>query len=395
LWLAYRLQPVALRGIGAVGGQVSKDMRILNIVNNYDSFNGCLAYRVLWPLRELGKRGYEAKMIIVSRSSKIDEETIDWCDVVVFNWGYDENKIGMVKEIFLRAKLKGKGIIYQMDDDLEGVMEGHPIKEKIDDVRDIIRFLAQESDAMVVTTEDLKEIVKRRYGSKNIEVVPNALPLEKFNERERKSERLKIGWSGGHTHLRDLLIVTDVIQELQKKYDFDFVVQGITLQPLDSYAFALEDIRKKGLLEKRRENYAVAVRKLLEECKKIKNFEHIPFYPVEMFPEILRKADLDIGICPLEEHSFNEGKSCVKFYEYAAVGTVTIASDVIPYKREVNYRAKNTKEDWYEKLEKLIVDNEFRERILEEQRKFVFENRDLKKVVSDWENVFKKYVQQT
>lgn len=367
-------------------------MNILYVVNNYDSFNGCLAYRVLWPAKKLRERGHIIKMLMVSRSSTVEDETIDWSDVVVFGWGYDENKIGLVKEIFLKAKVKKKAVLYQLDDDLEGVMEGHPMKGQIEAVKSLIRFLAEESDGVIVTTEDLKEIVKRRYGSKNVEVVPNALPFEKFKERERKGKRLRIGWSGGHTHLRDLLLAIGAIRELQKKYDFDFVIQGIALQPLDSYVFALEDVRKKGLLEKKRGDYAGVVSKLWEECRKIKNFEHIPFYPVEMFPEILSKMDLDIGICPLEEHSFNEGKSCVKFYEYAAVGTTTIASDVIPYKREVNYRAKNTEDDWYGKLEKLIVDKDLREKILEEQRKFVLENRDLGKIISNWENVFKKYV---
>jgi len=82
---------------------------------------------------------------------------------------------------------------------------------------------------------------------------------------------------------------------------------------------------------------------------------------------------------------FNEAKSCVKFYEYAATGTVTVASDVVPYNQEVGYCAKNTQKDWYDKLERLIIDKDFREELLEKQQKFVFKNRDIKKNIKLWE----------
>ena len=112
---------------------------------------------------------------------------------------------------------------------------------------------------------------------------------------------------------------------------------------------------------------------------------HIPFMPPELHPTILGKVNFDIGIAPLEDTPFNNGKSCVKFYEYAAVGTPCLASDVLPYSDEVTYRAKNTKKDWYNKLKKLIVDEEFRNKLAKEQYQWVREHRSIEAIGLEWE----------
>jgi hypothetical protein len=112
---------------------------------------------------------------------------------------------------------------------------------------------------------------------------------------------------------------------------------------------------------------------------KLKNLQmiHIPFMPPELHPHVLSGASMDIGLCPIQDTPFNRGKSCIKFYEYAATGAATLASDVEPYKSEVTYRAKNTKKDWVKKIEKLIVDKEFRSKLATEQHDWVLKHRNI------------------
>jgi hypothetical protein len=120
-------------------------------------------------------------------------------------------------------------------------------------------------------------------------------------------------------------------------------------------------------------------RSALDFYSKLKNLRmlHVPFAPPELHPSILSRSSFDIGLCPLQDTEFNKAKSAIKFYEYAAVGAVTLASDVGPYVDEVNYRAKNTKKDWIKKLEKLIVDKEFREKLRQQQYDYVYKNRNI------------------
>jgi glycosyltransferase involved in cell wall biosynthesis len=90
-------------------------------------------------------------------------------------------------------------------------------------------------------------------------------------------------------------------------------------------------------------------------------------------------------LAPLEDTEFNRGKSDIKFAEYAAVGTVTIASDIGAYKEGVGYTAKNNSKDWYKKLERLIVDEKFRNDLLKKQRDWIAKNRSLEAIGLQWE----------
>jgi hypothetical protein len=63
---------------------------------------------------------------------------------------------------------------------------------------------------------------------------------------------------------------------------------------------------------------------------------------------------------------------------------------VLPYSDEVGYTAKNTTEDWYNKLEKLIVDASFRKETAKKQQEWVHENRSLDAIGLDWELALQK-----
>jgi len=70
------------------------------------------------------------------------------------------------------------------------------------------------------------------------------------------------------------------------------------------------------------------------------------------------------------------------------VGTCTLASNVHPYKEEVNYLAKNKYNNWYNKLKNLIINQELRERLTQEQREWVLANRDIGRNIQKWEEVY-------
>jgi len=199
-------------------------------------------------------------------------------------------------------------------------------------------------------------------------------------------DRLRIGYTGAASHWKDLVLLPDVLLELQKKYDFDFVLQGMCGTPLECEMWGYERVLEYGLQPERKEYLQSAV----NWWNKIQNlkFFHVPFYPPVMYPSLLNSLSIDIGVAPLIDNRFNNSKSCVKFYEYATIGAVTLASRVTPYKEEVGYCAKNTFKDWYKKLERLIVDEPFRRKLAEKQGNWVKDNRDVDKVVKYWEDAF-------
>ena len=94
---------------------------------------------------------------------------------------------------------------------------------------------------------------------------------------------------------------------------------------------------------------------------------------------------LDMGIAPLVDDPFNQHKSCIKYYEYAMSGAITVASHVLPYSTEVPFTAKNNREAWKQKLGAVLEAD--REAMWREQRDWVLTHRNIENNVALWERV--------
>ena len=340
--------------------------------------SGCWLYRSRIPSAELQKRGHEIKFIVPQE--EIKASWLNYPDVVIFGvygGAYLIDPIPIVKEF----QRRGKKVVYDLDDDVFSVNPDNASKPEVEKTTNQVKELLKIADVVTTTTD----VLKKRFlkYNKNVMVVPNALDFSKFSERPHKSRELRIGYTGASSHWGDMTLILNVLNKLQKKYDFKFVLQGMCGRPLIAEIYNYRMLLRQNLEPEKNEYYKQA----LETFEMIRslNYVHIPFYPPEMYPATLGQLDIDIGLTPLKDNKFNRAKSCIKFYEYAATGTTTISSNVLPYKKEVNYLANNTEKDWYNKIEKLIVDKKFRDKILEKQRKWVFKNRDIKNVAKLWE----------
>jgi len=353
-------------------------MKIVYFQSGSEDFRcGVWFYRQIIPAKALRKRGHEIKMAVLT--NRIDEWWYKFPDVVIFRNVYLFDPVSAMREL----KRRGKRIVYDIDDDFWTINPDNPAAKTAKEKVEQITALLKEADIVTTTTEVLKQRLSK--FNKNIAIVPNALDFTEFCERPKNEGLLKVGYTGGASHWGDLEMVANVIGELQKKYKFKFVLQGITGDPLINEIYTYRYYLGQGLQPEKNEFYEAAMR-TFEKLRRL-NYIHIPWYHPELYPPILVGMDWDIGLCPLKDNSFNQAKSCVKFYEYAAVGTTCLASDVLPYKNEVNYRAKNTFKDWYKKLEKLIKDEKFREKITEKQWEFVEKNRNIEEVILQWEKI--------
>jgi hypothetical protein len=128
-----------------------------------------------------------------------------------------------------------------------------------------------------------------------------------------------------------------------------------------------------------------SIKHLLAKLEGIR-YEFQPSVPIGKHAQKVCDLALDIGIAPLLENTFNRNKSCIKYYEFAMSGAVTLASHVLPYSTEVPVTAKNNREAWKNKLEMLL--NADRERMLQEQRDWVLSNRNMQTNVELWERAY-------
>jgi glycosyltransferase involved in cell wall biosynthesis len=269
-----------------------------------------------------------------------------------------------------------------MDDDFWQVAKDNPSVNVSNALKDQYEGMIKEADAVITPSLVLAKKFQKHF-KKKIFICPNMASIDQYRERSHEHKDLIIGYMGAASHWGDLKLIGETISNLAQRHDFLFCIYGLVGEPLEAAMYAYNKVLRDNLQPEKNAYY----RSALDFYNQLKNIRmwHIPFMPPELHPTILSRCDFDIGLAPLEDNAFNNGKSCLKFYEYASVGTVTLASDVLPYNQEVNYTAKNTVKDWTNKLEKLIVDKDFREKTLIKQREWVTKNRSLEVVALQWE----------
>lgn len=354
--------------------------KILFVTDTSDCWkHGIWFHRQEMPSLALSKRGHAIKQ--VAMGVEFPQNLLEWPDTVIFGRAYAQH-FDPVK-IMRQYKKLGKRVLYDMDDDFWEIAKDNPSVLVGNALKDQYEAMIREADAIITPSNVLAKKMKKHF-KKEVFICPNAIDTDLYKERPHAhDDTLVIGYMGAASHWKDLHLVAEVINELSKKHDFLFTLYGLTGEPFEAAIYSYRKILSGNYAPEKNEYYKNAI-ELYNKFTDTR-FWHIPFMPPELHPTVLSRADFDIGIAPLVDNTFNHGKSNVKFYEYAGVGTVTVASDTLPYSEEVNYRAKNTFKDWYNKLEKLIVDKEFRLKTLNQQKDWVLKNRTTDAIGIIWE----------
>ena len=164
------------------------------------------------------------------------------------------------------------------------------------------------------------------------------------------------------------------IVELRRRVSFRFVVFGLCDRTLDEQLAAIR--RERAGFDAAQRERAGRFQALVQQLRAV-DAEHHPFVDAARYAELLPALDLDLGLCPLLDTPFNRHKSAVKFYEYAMAGTLTVASDVTPYRDEPALVVDNDPRAWADVLERHARDRAERDRELEAQRAFVLAERSI------------------
>lgn len=330
--------------------------------------SGIWFHRVRNPGRALIERGHHVRYM--SLGNQISEELMDWPDVVVFGRTYFDGHYPV--RTMNEYKKRGKRILYDMDDDFWEVAKHNPSVATSNALKDQYEALITAADAVITPSKVLEKKFKKHF-KKPVFICPNGVDYKEYKVPPEKDpltkDMLTIGYMGASSHWDDIGIIVEPLEQLANKYDFLFVLYGIVGEPIESTIYSYHKMLE-GNLQPERNPYFKSAIDFYDRLDRIKMM-HVPFRLPELHPGTLSRLNFDIGLAPLKDTEFNKGKSAIKFYEYAATGAVTLASDVGPYKDEVNYTARNTTKDWYNKLEKLIVDKQFREKLRKQQADYV------------------------
>ena len=254
----------------------------------------------------------------------------------------------------LIQKLNGMGIVTIDDiDDYWMPTKEHPI-------HDVIRFnkinekiTANLKVAKYVTTTTTifaDEIMKL---NKNVVIFPNAInPNEpQFKEPTPESDRLRIGWLGGSSHLHDLQLLDQSFSKLtQYKDKLQYVLCGFdTRGSVTEINSQTGEHKKRDILPNETvwanyekiftQNYST----VSEDYKKYLNMFTADAYPNEMSEPYLRVwtkpvqsyaknySKFDVSLAPIKNHIFNRMKSQLKVIESGFYKKAIIASNLGPY----------------------------------------------------------------
>ena len=207
----------------------------------------------------------------------------------------------------------------------------------------------------ITTTTSLFAEEIKKLNKNNIFVLPNAIDTneKQYTPTPEKSDRIRIGWLGGSSHLKDLETLKGVVSSLKSGDYLDkvqFVLCGYDLRgtvtmfdqktgkqtqrPIkphesvwykyeqiftDNYSIVSEDY-KKHLLSFKQEEYP--------------NVENEPYRRVWTKPISTYASNynlFDVSLAPLEENVFNEVKSQLKVIEAGFHKKALIAQDFGPY----------------------------------------------------------------
>ena len=260
--------------------------------------------------------------------------------------------------------LKGIGIIMIADlDDYWLPTKEHPIHQLILENKMNQKIMANLKAADYVTTTTELFANEIRKLNKNVIVLPNAIdPSEKqFQQKTPPSDKIRVGWLGGSSHLHDLKLLDGMVSKLSPIQDkLQYYVCGFdtrgtvteinkqtgeqTQRPIrpnetvwvkyeqiftDNYKIISPEYRT--FLDKFEDGQYLGVEK--------ENYVRVWTRPVETYAG--NYSNFDISLAPIKNHIFNRMKSQLKVIEAGFYKKALIASNIGPYTIDLKHSLKN------------------------------------------------------
>ncbi len=298
----------------------------------------------------------------------------------------------------LVAKFKSLGIVSIMDlDDYWSVGPHHPAYHLIKQAKLGEKILGNIKVAENVTTTTTLFADEISKHNKNVYVLPNAIdPTEKqFTPNlEPSNGRVRIGWLGGSSHLKDLQILKGIVGRLKTDGLLDkvqFVLCGFDLRGTHTEIDQATGQQKTRNIKPMESVWYEYERIFTDDYKSIspeyKDFllkfrqEEFPTVANEPYRRVWTKPIssyasnynlFDVSLAPIEENIFNKVKSQLKVIEAGFHHKAIIAQDFGPYQIDVTNAvqygggfdltangilidSKKNHKDWYTAIKKLIT----------------------------------------
>lgn len=243
-------------------------------------------------------------------------------------------------------------------------------------------------DYVTTTTEYFKEEISKFFPEDKVIVFENAISLndKQFSSYKEKSEKLRLGITGGSSHTEDIKQILEFAKYLNYKQldDIEIVFCGYDTKNAKKVVVNQDG---KIIKEERMpdaENWWVKTENKLKQ--ESKNYERIEAKNIVKgeFGKIYEH--IDVLLVPLVNNKFNRCKSELKFIEAGFTHTAVISSKVIPYSnygedgKDCILVKEAEPQAWAKAVKKLLRDKSLLEKITIENEKKCRESRNLEKI---------------
>ena len=339
---------------------VPREQYILLIDGVENIIPQCTRYRVLNKAEQLRKHGFKVKVVNLSEFELTQAQNAS--HIIIYRSPISPELLRLCH----LAKDYGKPIFFDIDDlvfdtlytDQLSYTKGLPHHEKENydaNVRNY-GYMLENCDGAITSTNQLQKELKK-YQSKvllNRNLASDELisiSSQFLKDYSQVSDVVKIGYfSGSISHNENFELIKPAIKQLLKKYsNVQLHIVGILDIPKDMKPF---------------ENQIVT-------------HDYVDW---DKLPVLI--SEVDINLAPLVDSIFNRAKSEIKWIEAALVKVPTVASKIGAFSDMVidgETGLLATDDQWFDKLEALVLSPELRQNLAESAYRAVLENCTLSK----------------
>ncbi|MGH0053628.1 MAG: hypothetical protein ACQ5SW_09595 [Sphaerochaetaceae bacterium] len=319
--------------------------------------SACDLYRASLPFKysenECGMVNKEVKNIINTETNEVVGTNIE-ADVLIVPRPVSEVQYKVAQG----ALADGMTLVVEIDDMLDAV---HQRNAAYRQSKAGVRWMLKTMELAHLITASTPTLANRYFPEKSL-VVENYI-LDVFFDFEPSDEKEGIGWTGSiDVHPDDLDVTGDALRKMKKRHGWEF-----------------KHIGKGNLAPVLKMDYTS--------------------YGKLGFDQYMLGIDrFAVGIVPLANNEFNNGKSWLKGIEYASMGVPFVASGTAAeYRRLQEVHQMGTlvydSYGWYTELRRLCTDESLRNEQSERYRQTAYENLRISQNAWKWDEAWEYAVQ--
>jgi len=323
---------------------------------------GCGYWRMVLPSRYMDRKS----VYVDVTGGAVDFDHLLEYDTVVVQRVHNWDSFYVLQ----RLKQAGKRIVYDIDDDLFSIPEDNPASKAIGRTEMMAAVECMKiADVVTTTTIALQERLAKLLGDKAPVIIPNALDCDDgwtpTPMTGSPDEWKRIFWQGSNTHDGDWNECFDAVNHImRKRQDVRLIVLG--------YLPSL-------------------VKEKIDTPHWRNRIEYLGPMDPESYFRIIRHIRAEVGLAPLNDNWFNQGKSPIKWQENSSIGMPTVASNVSPYSEAIEHEKTgflcSTMSEWIDAIESCLVDERLRRGMIENARKKIREEFDIKNTAKTWRDI--------